>query len=45
MNDIQDIYNAIIIRGRRSNPTYAEVKRDARADLLNRADLSFGVRI
>jgi hypothetical protein len=45
VTDIQNIYNAIIIRGRRSNPTYAEVKRDSRADLLNRADPSFGVRI
>lgn len=45
MESIQQIYSAIIVRGRRSNPTYAEVTRDNRDALINRADPIFGVRI
>ncbi|MDO9444719.1 MAG: hypothetical protein Q7K37_05335 [Dehalococcoidia bacterium] len=45
MDRIQQIYSALIVRGRRSNPTYAEVSRDNRDELINRADPIYGVRI
>jgi len=45
MESIQQIYSAIIVRGRRSNPTFAEVTRDNRDALINRADPIYGVRI
>ncbi|GMU41922.1 MAG: hypothetical protein AMXMBFR23_27880 [Chloroflexota bacterium] len=45
MDRIQEVYSGIILRGRRSNPTIAEVRRDQRDELINRADPIFGVRI
>jgi len=36
---IQRLYNAIVVRGTRSVPTYAEVARDARRDAINRMNI------
>ncbi len=41
-NQIQRLYNAIIARGTRSVPTYAEVQRDARRDAYS--DVSIQTR-
>lgn len=30
MLDTKDFYNAILVRGRRSNPTFDQVRQDAR---------------
>ena len=36
---VQRIYNAIIVRGTRSVPTYAEVVSDARRDFISRMNI------
>ena len=36
---IQRLYNAIVVRGTRSVPTYAEVAIDARRDAFNRMNI------
>ena len=35
-NQVQRLYNAIVARGTRSVPTYAEVKRETRTEALGR---------
>lgn len=35
-NAVTRMYNAIVVRGTRSVPTYAEVARDARRDALDK---------
>ena len=39
MVQIQRMYNAIVARGTRSVPTFAEVARDARGEILDRITL------
>ncbi len=41
-NQVQRLYNAIVARGTRSVPTYAEVKRETRSEILDR--VSFEAR-
>lgn len=36
---VQRLYNAIVVRGTRSVPTYAEVASDARRDAINRMNI------
>ena len=36
---VQRLYNAIVVRGTHSVPTYAEVARDARRDAINRMNI------
>ncbi len=45
MDRFQEMYNAIIVRGRRNNPTYAEVRRENIEQLITRIDPAYGVRI
>jgi hypothetical protein len=38
MSQVQQMYNALVVRGLRATPTYAEVARDARKVALDRID-------
>ena len=39
MTQIQRMYSAIVIRGTRSVPTFAEVASDARREVVDRASI------
>ena len=39
MTQVQRIYNALVARGTRSGPTFAEVARDARREAFDKINL------
>ncbi len=38
MLEVKDLYNSILVRGRRSTPTFDQVRKDARAFERSRTD-------